>query len=68
MFSVLSGHSLQPPADSRHGMMEGSSCAALPTAENHLLDPRPDLEKRLGNTFAVPKSYFKSFPNHNGHP
>lgn len=46
MFSVLSGHSVQPLTDSGHKMMDGS-CAALPAAENHLADLRPDLENRL---------------------
>ena len=46
MFSVLSGHSVQPPTDSGHKMMDGP-CAALPAAENHLTDLRPDLENRL---------------------
>lgn len=39
-------------------MMEGA-CTALPTAENHLLDLWPDLENRIPDTFAAPKSYFK---------
>lgn len=62
MFSVLSGHSVQPLTDSRHKMMEGLR-VALPTAENHLLDLWPDLENRLGPLFffAACKSYLKIF-------
>lgn len=57
MFSVLSGHSVQPLADSRHGVMEGLR-KALPTAENHLPDLWPDLENRLRP--AASASHFKS--------
>lgn len=62
MFSVLSGHSVQPLTDSGHKMMDGS-CAALPAAENHLADLRPDLENRL-RPRSRPVShifFFKSF-------
>ncbi|CAB1447298.1 unnamed protein product [Pleuronectes platessa] len=53
-------HSLQPLADSRHDMMEGSSCEASPLAENHRLDLWPDLEKRLRDTFANGKGLPRS--------
>ncbi len=59
MFSVLSGHSVQPLSDSGHRMIEGPRLA-LPTVENHLLDLWPDLENRLRPLFAACKSYFKS--------
>lgn len=46
MFSVLSGHSVQPLTDSKNKMME-DLCTRLPTVENHLLDLWSDLENRL---------------------
>ncbi len=61
MFSVLSGHSVQPLTDSRHKMMEGLRMA-LPTAENHLPDLWPDLEKRL-RPLLQPVSHILSLSN-----
>lgn len=45
MFSVLSGHSVQPLTDSKNKLME-DLCTQLPTVENHLLDLWSDLENR----------------------